>query len=171
MRQEKGRLFPYFRNQFVQVVRRGCACARLDSLRIRYVFQKSVVIIVDQLALLPLTETFNCQRQLLLDLIIWRAINILNGRVHIDNGRYGIEAVFPWFTFVLHIPLRDNIRFLCLAAQNVQRGISLNDLVHAVNTCFKSFKFKQLCQPLRGDCRKLRSRLGDIGEIIGRLCP
>ena len=59
MCQEERGLLPYLGDQLIQIIRCGCAISGLDPLGISDILQKTIIIIVDQLALLTLTQRLN----------------------------------------------------------------------------------------------------------------
>lgn len=67
---EEGRFFPYLCYKLVKVVGSGRTVSRLNALRVGNVFQQTVIIVVDKLALLTFTKALDSKIKLLLDLIV-----------------------------------------------------------------------------------------------------
>src|ERR1700730_6655632 len=101
--QKEGRLFPNLGEKLVEIVRCGRALPGLDALGGRYVFQQTVVTVVDELAFLAFLDVFDHQAELFADLIVRIAVEIGNAGLYVEHGRYGAERVFSGFLFVLDV--------------------------------------------------------------------
>ena len=122
MRQEEGGFLPHFRDEFVQIVGRRRAVPGLDALGIRHILQQTVVVVVDELALLPFAQTFHRQCELFLGLIVRRTEDIRHLRIDVDDGGDRVEDVFARLGLVIHESLWNNVALRLGAAQPKQRS-------------------------------------------------
>ena len=108
MQQEKTGLFPDLGDQLVEVIRRGRASARTDTLRRRHAAQKSIFLVVDQFALLPFLDRLDDEAKLLADLIIRLAVQIRHPGMDIEDGIDRTQIIFAGIIDIVHESLRED---------------------------------------------------------------
>ena len=149
VREEKARLLPHFRQQFVEVVRRGRARQRKDALVVMHAGQQAVVGIVDQFAFLALLDRLDGQAQLLLDLVVRAAVQVRHARVHVEHRADGIEKILARLVVVVDEGLRQ-FRLVALRAGHAH-VLRILYAIEAVNTRFHGQPLQQVHQPARRD--------------------
>ena len=171
MREEEGRLFPHFGNEFVQVVGRGGAVARLDALGIRHVLQQAVVVVVDELAFLAFAQALHREGKLLLDLVVGRTEDIRHLCVDIDDGGDRVEDVFARLLLIVDEALRDGVALGFGTAKHFQRRIAFLYAVDAVDTGIQALEFQKSGEPFRRQQPELRFGFRYICQLVSRSLP
>ncbi len=163
MSQEEGWLLPYPRDQFVQVVGRRTAVARLQLEFRCDIGQQAIFAVIDQFAFLALLDRLDRQAQLLRDLRMRHAVKVRYPRMHFNHRIDGAEQDFTRIFFIVDEGVGQDA-LVARRTIDFDRAFILH-LVEAEDTGFDRHPFKEMDQPARRDGRKLGGCLGGVGQL------
>lgn len=151
MSEEKRRFLPYLGNKLVKIVGSGCAvCLNgLNTMTVRNILQKTVIIVVDKLTLLTFAKALNCEVKLGFCNVVRRTVNVLNSGIDVDNSRNVSQTVLTGLFLILYVALGNDVALLGDGAEYVKGSVALDYLVYTVNAAVKSLKLQDLGYPLR----------------------
>src|SRR5713101_7999121 len=168
MRQEEGRLFPHFGDQFVQVVGRGCAFSRLYADGFIHVIEQTVFGVVNQLALLALLDLFDDEAKLLFDLVVGAAVHIGDAGLQVEDCGDSAQGVLAWLLLIIDVDFRKIDIFTRAALDRASPGTRGDDLIHTISAGFDRDPLQEVDQPSRRDRLHHGDRFGD-GRELARL--
>ena len=163
MAEEERRFFPYFGQEFIEVVGGWRAGAGFDALRIGDVVQKAVTFIVEQLAFLSFLDGLDGEANLFANLIEWITEEIGDSGLDISDGGDGVEAVLARLFVVIHEGLWDSL-FVFLVTDDFD-GTFVDDFVDSEGAGLEGLPIEEADEPAGRDGTVLGRGLGDICEL------